>query len=142
MHKGNIDGDIFQRGMHYIPIVDPGVSGNEPRGSYPPYDIGAEMNVFVRNSSDRPFVGRVWNPVNTVWPDFTHARAAEYWGTLFKGFHDRVAIDGAWIDMNEPSNFASGQVKTGCPTKGLDGALNDPPYTPRDLPDVRPTSKY
>ena len=59
-----------------------------------------------------------------------------------KGFHDRVAIDGAWIDMNEPSNFASGQVKTGCPTSGQDGALNAPPYTPRDLPDVRLTSKH
>ena len=52
--------------MHYIPIIDPGVSGNEPRGTYPPYDMGAEINVFVRNSSDQPFVGRVWNPVNTV----------------------------------------------------------------------------
>ena len=73
--------------MHYIPIIDPGVSGNEPRGTYPPYDMGAEINVFVRNSSDQPFVGRVWNPVNTVWPDFTHPRAAEYWGALFKGLY-------------------------------------------------------
>ena len=31
-------------------------------------------------------------------------RAAEYWGKMFKGFHDTVAIDGAWIDMNEGGN--------------------------------------
>ena len=39
--------------MHYVPIVDPGVSGNEKRGTYPPYDIGLDMNIFVRNASDR-----------------------------------------------------------------------------------------
>lgn len=36
--------------------------------------------------------------------------------------------------MNEPSNFLDGQAD-GCPKSksGNDGALNDPPYVPRDV---------
>ena len=45
---------------------------------------------------------------------------------MIKGYHDQVPIDGAWIDMNEPSNFYDGQ-ENGC-QKNL---LNEPPYVPR-----------
>lgn len=79
--------------MHYIPIVDPGLSGSEPPGTYPPFDLGLQMNAFIRNSSDQPFVGRVWNRGSTVWPDYTHPNATKYWTELFKGFHDKVASD-------------------------------------------------
>ncbi len=85
---------IFQRGMHYIPIIDPGVSGSEAAGTYPPWDVGLEMNVFVKNSSGQPFVGRVWNDKgSTVWPDFTHPNATAYWTKMFKEFHDKVTAD-------------------------------------------------
>jgi lysosomal alpha-glucosidase len=44
----------------------------------------------------------------------------------------QVPIDGAWIDMNEPSNFLDGQIN-GCPKSGDDGSLNNPPYVPRSI---------
>ena len=47
---------------------------------------------------------------------------------MIKGYHDQVPIDGAWIDMNEPSNFYDGQ-ENGCEN----GPLNDPAYVPRYL---------
>lgn len=39
--------------------VDPGVSASEPPGEYPPFDRGLEMDVFIKNSTDQPFVGKV-----------------------------------------------------------------------------------
>jgi len=116
-------------GMHYIPLIDPGISNAELASGYPPYDQGIEMRVFVKNStesSSAPFVGKVWNTVSTVWPDFTHPNATEYWTRQLEVFHQQVPFDGAWIDMNEPSNFYSGTVD-GCPR---DNQWDNPPYTP------------
>ena len=117
--------EVHQAGMHYVPIIDPGISNAD--SGYAPYDQGMEMGVFVRNSSDSeaPFIGKVWNTVSTVWPDFTHPNATEYWTNQLRYFHDQVAFDGAWIDMNEPANFYSGTVD-GCP----DTPWDNPPYTP------------
>jgi alpha-glucosidase (family GH31 glycosyl hydrolase) len=78
--------------MHYIPIIDPGISGSEAAGTYPPFDVGLEMNIFIRNSTDQPFVGKVWNRVSTVWPDFTHPNATLYWTKMIRMFHEKVRI--------------------------------------------------
>lgn len=51
--------DLHNKGMHYIPLIDPGVSASEIQGTYPPYDIGIKMDIFVKNASGKPFVGKV-----------------------------------------------------------------------------------
>lgn len=51
--------DLHSRGMHYIPLVDPGVSASEQPGTYPPYDVGIQMDIFVKNLTDQPFIGKV-----------------------------------------------------------------------------------
>lgn len=46
--------------MHFVPILDPGVSGSEPKGTYPPYDRGIEMDIFVKDSNGKkPIIGKV-----------------------------------------------------------------------------------
>lgn len=45
--------------MKYIVITDPGISSREPAGSYPPYDEGLEMDIFVKNASNLPMEGKV-----------------------------------------------------------------------------------
>ncbi|KAI5644152.1 glycosyl hydrolases family 31 domain-containing protein [Phthorimaea operculella] len=107
--------DIHLSGMRYILIIDPGVSGSEDPGKYPPYDRGIEMNVFVKNSSDLPFTGRVWNREATVYPDFTHPNSTSYWVEMMSNFHKQ--------DMNEPSNLITGQIYGGCEPLSL-------PYEP------------
>jgi hypothetical protein len=37
----------------------------------------------------------------------------DWWVDQILAFHDRLAWDGLWIDMNEPSNFVTGSVD-GC----------------------------
>lgn len=83
--------ELHSVGMHYVPIMDPGIS-NAESSAYAPYDDGIDMKVFVRDSaqSDEPFVGKVWNSVSTVWPDFTHPNATEYWTKQLAYYHDQV----------------------------------------------------
>ena len=94
---------LHKRGMHYIPLIDPAISGGEPPGTYPPYDDGIKQDIFVKNHRGEVFVGKVWNPDKSVWPDFSHPNVTRYWMSQIESFHKTVPIDGAWIDMNDPS---------------------------------------
>lgn len=118
--------ELHDSGRHYVVIVDPAVSGSEAPGSYPPYDDGLAMDVFVKNVTGGIVYGKVWNDKSSVFPDFSHPNASDYWYKQFSRFHDVVPFDGAWIDMNEPSNFYDGH-KDGCP---MDQKEERPPYVP------------
>lgn len=86
-------------GMHWVPIIDPGISNTETT-AYKPYDQGIEMNVFVKESLEEgaaPFVGKVWTSGTLVWPDFTHPNATEYWTAQLQSFHDQVEYVRAFI---------------------------------------------
>ncbi|XP_044761295.1 lysosomal alpha-glucosidase-like [Coccinella septempunctata] len=119
---------LHKEGRKYVILFDPGVSSGEPNGTYPPYDKGVELDIFVKNSTGQILVAQVWNPVSTAYPDFTNPKSHDYWKLMMKSFHDVVPFDGAWLDMNEPSNFLKGSMY-GCP----ESELEDPPYLPRVL---------
>lgn len=51
--------ELHAKGMHYIPIVDPGISASEVPGSYPPYEKAIEMDILVKNATGQPFIGKV-----------------------------------------------------------------------------------
>ncbi|KAH9517561.1 hypothetical protein DERF_008227 [Dermatophagoides farinae] len=116
---------LHKNGMKFIPMFDPGISAGEAPNSYQPFDVGLQMNVFIKNSSDHVFYGKVWNRKSTVWPDFFHPNATLYWTRMLSQYHKTISFDGAWIDMNEPSNFLDGQ-NIGCPKNDFE----TPPYTP------------
>ncbi|KAK6627314.1 hypothetical protein RUM44_009791 [Polyplax serrata] len=118
--------ELHQVGMHYVPILDPGISGCEPDGTYPPYDEGLLSDAFVKNQDGSIFVGKVWNPKCTVFPDFTSPNTVVYWGKEIQKFYKKIKFDGIWIDMNEPSNFLDGGFK-GCPSNKWE----NPPYVPQ-----------
>ena len=48
---------LHRVGMKYIPMFDPGISASETPGTYPPYDLGMLLNIFVKNSTGQPFIG-------------------------------------------------------------------------------------
>ncbi|XP_040066950.1 lysosomal alpha-glucosidase-like [Ixodes scapularis] len=121
---------IHSSGRHYVMIFDPAMSGSEIPGTYPPFDMGIDMDIFVKNESGGVVYGKVWNDKSSVFPDFSHPRANEYWGSLFKRFHEVVPFDGAWIDMNEPTNFYDGHAD-GCPPNNT---LDYSPYVPGEKP--------
>ncbi len=44
----------------------------EPVGSYPPYEEGNALKIWVSNSSGDPLVGKVWPADNCHFPDFSN----------------------------------------------------------------------
>ncbi|KAM9296846.1 lysosomal alpha-glucosidase-like [Gastrophryne carolinensis] len=110
--------------MKYVMIMEPAIGINSPRGTYPAYDDGLKRGVFITDKNGKPLVGKVW-PGQTVFIDFTNPETHNWWHDMFKSFHEKVAFDGAWIDMNEPANNVHGSID-GCP----DDNLENPPYVP------------
>lgn len=89
--------EVHQNGMRYIPILDPGISGCEPNGTYPPYNNGLLYDAFVKNYDGSIFIGKVWNSKCTVFPDFTSFKTTVYWSDEIKKLHDKIPFDGLWI---------------------------------------------
>lgn len=84
--------------MHYIPLIDAGISASEKNGTYRPYDEGVRRGVFVYDSyNNEPFKGKVWNLVSTTWPDFTNPETLNYYTEMMNDMHESFAYDGAWI---------------------------------------------
>ncbi|KAG1681996.1 Lysosomal alpha-glucosidase [Nymphon striatum] len=118
--------EVHEAEMRYVTIIDPAISANQPNGTYPPYDDGVAMDIFVKDINGKILLGKVWPDGPSAFPDFTNIETYKYWGKQIKMFHNKIAIDGAWIDMNEPSNFVVGSIY-GCPK---DNPLENPPYLP------------
>jgi len=52
--------EIQANGMHYVPIIDPGISSIQPAGSYKPYDEGVKREIFIKKfNSTELIMGKV-----------------------------------------------------------------------------------
>lgn len=101
----------------------------QPAGTYRPFDLGQQMDVWVERQDGSPVVGRVWpnNAQDPVYfPDYFKNSTKEWWRILIVEFQDLLAFDGLWIDMNEPANFDHGDSEEGCAINNY----NNPPYLP------------
>ncbi|XP_070186369.1 lysosomal alpha-glucosidase-like isoform X3 [Littorina saxatilis] len=116
--------DLHSHNQRYIMIIDPGISSIQKPGTYPPFDDGVKMDIFIKNATGQILIGKVW-PGLTAFPDFFHPKADDYWFQQMQSYFQTIKFDGIWIDMNEISNFVDGSTN-GC-TKG---PLDKPPYIP------------
>ena len=59
---------------------------------------------------------QLW-PGTVQWPDYMAPAAVAWYTQQLRAFYDEVPLDGVWIDMDEPSNFCTGDVcvATGVP---------------------------
>ncbi|KAH7660399.1 Protein AAGR-2, partial [Aphelenchoides avenae] len=97
------------------------------------YPFAKDTNVIL---------GVVWPDKHVGFPDFLDPTNAtnEWWIREFTEFHKMLPFDGIWIDMNEPSNFATNEeepiyppghptaIPLKCPLTGNDSALERPPF--------------
>lgn len=86
-------------GIRTVTIVDPGVK-REP--GYTVYDSGRAQGAFCQTASGREYVGKVW-PGDTVFPDFTLDSTRAWWADHLADFLRDSAVDGVWLDMNDPA---------------------------------------
>ena len=42
--------ELHEQGLHYVPIIDPGISSTE-KSYYKAYDDGLKMDIFIKNAS-------------------------------------------------------------------------------------------
>ncbi|KAJ3982734.1 glycoside hydrolase family 31 protein [Lentinula detonsa] len=92
----------------YILMTDPAVA-YAPDEGYGTYDRGTALDVWLKMPNGSAELALVW-PGVTNYPDWFHPSIQDdsFWTNEFRLFYnstDGIDIDGAWIDMNEPSNF-------------------------------------
>ncbi|KAG0257440.1 alpha-glucosidase maltase [Actinomortierella ambigua] len=116
---------LHAQDQHLVMILDPGIKLQYEPGLYPPYDDGVAKNLFIKrrlvqdddlgNKHDShplvDFVGKVW-PGLTVFPDWFHPTAQEYWTEHVTRWVREIGLDGIWIDMNEIASFHNGDAST------------------------------
>ena len=87
----------------------PGLSGQTPANpdDYKFYDDGVTDGVFLKGADGQPFVGKGWAG-DVVYPDFTHAKAMDWWHKGISDFHTQIPFDGLWLDKNEATNMCNG----------------------------------
>lgn len=88
--------DLHNDGFKVTVIVDPGVKIED---GYEAYDDGKEKDVFLKYPDGQYYSGDVW-PGTCHFPDFTSAKAREWWGSKFEELV-KQGVDGFWNDMNE-----------------------------------------
>lgn len=114
-------------GIRFITLLDPFIGIGEPPGSYPPFDRGQELDVWVTESDGvTPAEAQAWPESNVYYGDYADPNGIDWWIEQCVDFHNTIEFDGLWVDMNEPASFAHGSV-TGC----LNNRWNFPLYKPR-----------
>ncbi|KAG3126062.1 Alpha-xylosidase 1, partial [Phytophthora cactorum] len=96
--------EIHSSGQKFVPIIDPGIP--DDTNDYA-YTKGLSMDIFIKDTSGKPYLGQVW-PGPTVFPDFFHPNVKSYWGEQIQLMYKSYNFDGLWIDMNELANFCPG----------------------------------
>ena len=121
--------NIASHNIKFVPIVDAGIKF----GNNSAFNKGVLKNVFIQNKERTNWtVGIVW-PGYCTFVDFFHPNSSDYWTDTLNNFHNIFPFDGIWLDMNEISNFCSGDCEEGMPFIGHyfdNGDFDDLPYIP------------
>ena len=103
-------GRLHASGRHYVPIIDSAIYVPNPQNgsdAYQPFDDGNATGSFLLNPDGSLMIGEVW-PGYTVFPDWFTKAASAWWRDQMVRWHQKIPIDGIWIDMSECSSFCVG----------------------------------
>ncbi|KAE8358117.1 glycosyl hydrolases family 31-domain-containing protein [Aspergillus caelatus] len=106
---------LHDGGRRWVPIVDGALYIPNPENAsdaYETYDRGAKDDVFIKNPDGSLYIGAVW-PGYTVYPDWHHPKASDFWANELVTWWNKLQYDGVWYDMAEVSSFCVGSCGTG-----------------------------
>lgn len=106
---------LHEGGRRWVPIIDGALYIPNPENAsdaYETYDRGAKDDVFIKNPDGSLYIGAVW-PGYTVYPDWLHPKAAEFWANELVTWWNKLHYDGVWYDMAEVSSFCVGSCGSG-----------------------------
>lgn len=98
--------DLNKDGIKTVLIIDPGIKVDE---NYSVYKDGQKNGIFVKNPEGGELNRDVW-PQASAFPDFTNAKAREWFGAQYKN-HIAEGVAGFWNDMNEPGVFMNDKTE-------------------------------
>ncbi|MCP9495479.1 MAG: DUF4968 domain-containing protein [Pyrinomonadaceae bacterium MAG19_C2-C3] len=101
----NLMSDLRAQGLRTVIIIDPGIKVDP---NYSVYTEGKAAGHFVKDATGKELNMNVWAGAS-AFPDFTDARAREWFGSYYKTHLDE-GIAGFWNDMNEPATFLPDQL--------------------------------
>ena len=100
--------DLHSKNMHFVPIIDAGISIESDAKGTNWFTDGQKRNVFIKSLKNPDMfngtlMGHVW-PNHTAFVDFMHPNSSKFWTDGLDYLYDQMPFDGIWLDMNEPSN--------------------------------------
>ncbi|MFT3744064.1 MAG: glycoside hydrolase family 31 protein [Pyrinomonadaceae bacterium] len=98
--------DLKKDGIQTVLIIDPGIKVDENSSVY---KDGQKNGIFVKNPDGSELNRDVW-PQSSAFPDFTNAKAREWFGSQYKN-HVAEGVAGFWNDMNEPGVFMNDKTE-------------------------------
>ncbi|KAF7189060.1 Alpha-glucosidase [Pseudocercospora fuligena] len=123
LNKGHYDLDpgreflsaLHARGQKWLPILNPNIYAPNPANasdSYPPYDRGKALDVYMKNADNQTYYGVSW-PGFSAYVDFLAPNAQQFWIDEFKRYYDQVEYDGFWLDLADAVSFCTGSCGNG-----------------------------
>lgn len=108
---------LHANGQYWMPILDPNVYVPDPTNgtdANPTYDRGKALDIYIKRGEGHTddYIGIQW-PGFSVWPDFLHNATQDFWTNEMLLYHEQLAFDGWWLDINDLSSWCTGSCGTG-----------------------------
>lgn len=80
--------------------------------TYPTYDRGKALDVYMKNADNQTYLGMSW-PGFSAYVDFLAPNAQRFWTDEFKRYYEQVEYDGFWLDLADAVSFCTGSCGSG-----------------------------
>jgi alpha-glucosidase (family GH31 glycosyl hydrolase) len=105
--------NLHAKNQRLVVIIDAALSAEDTSSKY--YTQGNKDQIFIqsniKNSAKygKNLVSKVW-PKKAVFIDWLHDKCVDTWKMGLDDLYASLPYDGLWLDMNEATTFANGEI--------------------------------